>query len=91
MVVQVVRLLDDLGGFRRKPCDEDRVLPAALHRFRDADDLFRRFARAVDHLGRALAYLAVQVYLRVADVLERLGLDAQQRVIHIHFAALHGL
>src|SRR5699024_10630127 len=80
-----------LGGLRRKPRDEDCVLAAALHCLRDADDLLRRFARAVNHLGRALAHLAVQIHLRVADILERLGLDAQQRVVHIHFAALYGL
>ncbi len=58
-------------GLRLHARDEHGLLPAALQGIDDASDLLRRFARAVDDLGRALPQTAVMVDARIAEVLKR--------------------
>ena len=54
--------------------------PSALQGIDDASDLLRRFARAVDDLGRALPQAAVMVDARIAEVLKRSLAQLQGRV-----------
>ena len=69
-------VLNPLRGFLgAEPCDEHSLLTVVFHGANDADYLLGCLALAIDDLRRALSYLPVKIYLRIADIVERLILE----------------
>ncbi len=75
---------DIVRGFNYLRCvlgqtgDQDPFLSVFDHGLHDADDLFRCFSRAIDHLRNTLTDGSVVVDLGISEVIKRRGLQLQK-------------